>query len=260
MGPRAWLEHSREVTAVGPLSPKPHPGDAYFARIGDTLGRAYLRYSFTKGTDQEVAFLLELLDLPAGERVLDVGCGPGRHSVALAATGLAVTGVDISQEFLDVAAAEARAAGVGLALFQVDARQLPFDDEFAAVLSICQGGFGLMGKDDSVILRRMAEAARPGGIVVVTAFSAYFAAREQTDAHLDADAGIMYEVMSFKDPEGGDHTADAWTSVYTPRELRLLALGVGLVPEHVWSVSPGDYARRRPDTEHYEFMLVARKP
>ena len=64
--------------------------------------------------------------------------------------------------------------------FQVDARQMPFDDEFDAVISICQGGFGLMGKDDSVVLRRMAEAVRPGGIVVLTAFSAYFAAREQT--------------------------------------------------------------------------------
>lgn len=147
-----------------------------------------------------------------------------------------------------------------MALFKVDARQLPFDDEFDAVLSICQGGFGLMGKDDSVVLRRMAEAVRSGGLVVVTAFNAYFAAREQTDGDLDADTGLMYEVMEFKDPEGSVHTADAWTSVYTPRELRLLALGVGLTPEHVWSVSPGDFARRPPDTDHYEFMLVARKP
>ena len=242
------------------VKPRPHPGRPYFAPIGDTLGRAYLRYDFTKGTDQEVAFLLNLLDLSPGERVLDVGCGPGRHAVAMAASGVAVTGVDVSQEFLDIAAADARAAGVGVALFQVDARQMPFDDEFAAAMSICQGGFGLMGKDDSVVLRRMAEAVRPGGTVVVTAFSAYFAAREQTDAYLDADAGIVYEVMRFKDPEGAEHSAEAWTSVYTPRELRLLALGVGLVPEHIWSVSPGDFARRPPDTEHYEFMLVARKP
>ena len=243
-----------------PLEPKPHPGDAYFAAIGDTLGRAYLRYSFTKGTEQEIGFLLDLLDLPEGARVLDVGCGPGRHAVPLAAAGLAVTGIDVSQEFLDIAAADARAAGVGAAFFQVDARQMPFDDEFAAVISICQGGFGLMGKDDSVVLGRMTEAVRSGGTVLVTAFSAYFAAREQTDAHLDADTGIVHEVMTFKDPGGAEHSVDAWTSVYTPRELRLLALGVGLVPEHVWSVSPGDFARRPPDTEHFEFMLVARKP
>jgi hypothetical protein len=48
--------------------------------------------------------------------------------------------------------------------------------------------------------------------------------------------------------------------VYTPRELRLLAIGVGLVPEEVWSVEPGDFAKRPPDLDHPEFMLVAKRP
>lgn len=117
-----------------------------------------------------------------------------------------------------------------------------------------------MGSDDSLVLRRMVEAAKPGGVVVLSAFSAYFSAREQRDAHLDADMGVVHEVMTVKDPDGGERSFDAWTGVYTPRELRLLALGVGLVPEHVWSVSPGEYARRKPDLDHFEFLLVARKP
>jgi SAM-dependent methyltransferase len=239
---------------------KPHPGGPYFAPVADALGRAYLRYNFTKGSDQEVAFLIELLDLAPAARILDVGCGPGRHAIRLAAAGYAVTGIDVSQSFLDIAAADARAAGVPLSLFQVDARQMPFEDEFDAVLSICQGGFGLMGKDDSLVLRRMTEAVKSRGIVVVTAFSAYFAAREQQDAHLDADTGIVHEVMTIKDPDGSERSFDAWTGVYTPRELRLLALGVGLVPEHIWAVTPGDFARRVPGLDHPEFMLVARKP
>jgi SAM-dependent methyltransferase len=242
------------------IDPKPHPGSPYFEPIGDTLGRAYLRYNFTKGSEQEVAFLLELIGSGDGKRLLDVGCGPGRLAVPLAKAGWSVTGIDISQGFLDIAAEEARAAGVGMSLFQVDARQMPFDDEFDVVISICQGGFGLMGKDDDFILKRMAESARPGGLIIVSAFSAYFAAREQRDAYLDADAGVVHEIMKVKDPAGSDHSFDVWTSVYTPRELRLLALGVGLVPEHIWSVSPGAYSRRKPDVEHYEFLLVARKP
>lgn len=240
--------------------PKPHPGDAYFAPIGDTLGRAYLRYDFTKGADQEIGFLTELLGPGQGRRLLDVGCGPGRHAVPLARAGWAVTGIDISQTFLDIAAEEARSAGVGMSLFQADARQMPFDDEFDAVISICQGGFGLMGSDDDLVLRRIAEAARPGGRVVLTAFSAYYSAREQTDAHLDADSGVVHEVTTIKDPEGAEHSVDLWTGVYTPRELRLLSLGVGLVPQDIWSVGPGDFARRTPDVDHPEFMLVARKP
>ncbi|MGH2754800.1 MAG: class I SAM-dependent methyltransferase [Actinomycetota bacterium] len=238
-----------------------HPGTPYFADVAEKLGAAYLRYSFTKGTEQEVAFLLDLLDLPEGARVLDVGCGPGRHSVALAQAGLAVTGVDVSRRFLSLAAERARAAGVAAAFFEVDARQMPFDDEFDAVVSICQGGFGLMGKDDALVLRRMAEAARKGGVVVVTAFSALFEATHPRDgATFDPDTGIVHERTTVKDEAGDDHEVDLWTGVYTPRELRLLSLGVGLVPEHIWSVEPGDFGTRPPGLDHPEYLLVARRP
>jgi cyclopropane fatty-acyl-phospholipid synthase-like methyltransferase len=237
-----------------------HPGGPFFEEVAERLGSAYLRYDFTKGSEQEVAFLLDLLQLEKGARLLDVGCGPGRHAVPLARSGLAVVGVDVSRRFLDLAAEAARVAGVGAGFFEVDARQMPFDDEFDAVISICQGAFGLMGKDDALILRRMTEAAKPGGRVVVTAFSAYHAARYQTEAFLDADQGIIHEETTIRDEGGLEHPVDLWTGVYTPRELRLLAIGVGLVPEHVWSVSPGDFARRDPDVDHHEFMLVARRP
>lgn len=239
----------------------PHPGDPYFEAVGDLLGRAYLRYSFTKGTDQEVRFLLDLLSLDRGARVLDVGCGPGRHSIPFARAGLSVTGVDVSRRFLDIAAEAARDAKVPASFFVVDARQMPFDDEFDAVISICQGAFGLMGRDDSLVLKRMMESVRVGGRVVVTAFSALHEARyPRAEATMDIDRGIVHESSSVKDEEGADHSIDLWTGVYTPRELRLLALGVGLIPEHVWSVAPGDYARREPSIEYTELMLVARRP
>jgi SAM-dependent methyltransferase len=240
---------------------KPHPGTAYFASVAEQLGREYLRYSFTKGTEQEVAFLLKLMELGPGARVLDVGCGPGRHSIALAKAGLAVTGVDISRTFLDIAAEDARAAGVSAAFFEVDARQMPFDDEFDAVVSLCQGGFGLMGADDALVLRRITEATRPGGLVVLTAFSAMFEARHpRPEATLDPDAGMVHEAATIKSEDGSDRLVDLWTGVYTPRELRLLAIGTGLIPQAVWSVEPGDYARRPPNLEHPELMLVARRP
>ena len=240
---------------------KPHPREPYFEAVGDLLGSAYLRYSFTKGTEQEVTFLLELLGLPRGARVLDVGCGPGRHAVPLAQAGLAVTGVDVSRRFLDVAADAARAAGVGAAFFQVDARRMPFDDEFDAVISICEGAFGLMAGDDSTVLKRMAEAVKRGGLVVVTAFSSLYEASHPRDgAAFDVDSGVVHELTTIKDEAGAGHEVDLWTSVYTPRELRLMALGVGLIPEHVWSVEPGSFAKTPPDLDHPELMLVARRP
>ena len=243
-------------------SPPPrHPGRPYFGPIGDRLGRAYLRYGFTKGTAQEVRFLLEVMALRPEARLLDVGCGPGRHVVPFAEAGLAVTGVDVSRRFLDLAAERATAAGIRAALFEVDARQMPFDNEFDAVVSLCQGGFGLMAGDDSLILRRMAEAARPGGIVVVTAFNALFEARHpRAEANFDAGAGIVHEVTSVTGENGDQAAVDLWTSVYTPRELTLLSIGVGLVPSAIWSVEPGDYARRPPTLDHPELLLVAHKP
>ncbi len=237
-----------------------HPGTPYFADVGNFLGNAYLRYSFTKGTPQEVPFLIETLRLRRGQRLLDVGCGPGRHAVAFARSGLAVTGIDVSSRFLELAAESARAAGVSASFFEADARRMPFEDEFDVVVSICQGAFGLMGGDDSIVLHRMTEALKPGGVLVVTAFSALFeASHPRPEAAFDVDAGLVHERTTVKSEAGEEREVDLWTGVYTPRELRLLAIGVGLVPEHVWSVEPGDFARRRPDLEHPELMLVARK-
>lgn len=237
-----------------------HPGGPYYAGVAERLGESYLDYGFTKGTAQEVAFVVELLGLKAGQRVLDVGCGPGRHSVELAARDMAVTGVDVAPGFLELAAARARRANVRASFFEVDARQMPFDDEFAAAISLCQGGFGLMGSDDSVVLRRIAEALVPGGRLVLTALNAYRAAADPIAGRLDADAGVVHEVAEIAAPGGAVERMDLWTGVYTPRELRLLAVGVGLIPEAVYSVDPGDYAARPPSISTGELMLVARRP
>ena len=51
---------------------------------------------FTRNTAQEVDFLPDELHLPPGGSVLDVWCGTGRHAVALAKRGYAVTGLDLS--------------------------------------------------------------------------------------------------------------------------------------------------------------------
>ena len=71
----------------------------FYERLADIVGPAYLRYSFTRGTESEVTFLADALGLAPGHRVLDVGCGPGRHSHALARRGIRMAGVDVAQRF-----------------------------------------------------------------------------------------------------------------------------------------------------------------
>lgn len=260
----------------------------WFEAVADHLGSAYLRYSFTKGTAQEVDFLVGALDLQSGMTVLDVGCGPGRHALALAGRGLHVTGVDISDRFVDLANAAARDSGLhangpanavarkedasepkGSARFvRADARELAFDGEFDAVISLCQGAFGLSGgpaagsvDPDAAVVAGMARALRPAGHLAMSAFSAYFAVRfiEESDT-FDAEAGVNHECTTIKSEDGHDTETDLWTTCFTPRELRLLSASVGLEPQHIWSVTPGRYQRNPPDLDHPEFLLVALRP
>ena len=229
--------------------------DHWFEPIADHLGTAYLRYSFTKGTAQEVGFLVDVLGLHEGSTVLDVGCGPGRHAHALAELGIEVVGVDISQRFVDIATA---AAPPGATFLRGDARRLAFDGEFDAALSLCQGAFGLVGPGpDEDVLAGMARALRPGGRVAVSAFSAYFSVRYQTDAAFDAASATATETTEVRDEGGRPAEVELHTTCYTPRELRMLAERAGLEPEAVWSVEPGAYRRDPPTTESAEFLLLA---
>ncbi len=229
------------------------------------MGAAYLRYSFTKGTVNEVDALVERLELRTGCKILDVGCGPGRHANELGRRGFEVHGVDISQAFLDVAVVD---APPGVTYERGDARTLGFDADFDVVISICQGAFGLAGgpgastglDPDLEILERMAAAVRPGGHVVFTAFNAYLqVAHTAEDADFDADRGVHRETTEIRNEHGTVAQTDLWTSCFTPRELRLLCSHVGLEMVSLDAVEPGNWSNRVPDTESPEFLVIARR-
>ena len=176
----------------------------WFVPVAEHLGKAYLRYSFTMGTTQEIDFLVGALDLRPGMRVLDVGCGPGRHAHELARRGVAVHGVDISQRFIDIA----RDAAPPLATFErLDARALDADREFDAVICLCQGAFGLMtaNGDDALVLAAMARALQPGGVLALSAFNAYFAVKYHDAAEFDAAHRCQPRAHRRQERGGGVH-------------------------------------------------------
>jgi len=230
--------------------------DHWFEPIADHLGEAYLRYSFTKGTRQEVDAVVDWLGLRPGMRVLDVGCGPGRHAIELASRGIHTHGIDISQRFVDIA----RSSAVDGATFErMDARHLAFDSEFDAVICLCQGAFGLMtanGNDVDVLLG-IRRALKPGGRLALSAFSSYFAVKYHDAATFDADSGVSHEVTEVKNEHGQGAEVDLWTGCYTPRELRLLMEKVGMEVDHIYSVEPGRYVAEPPTVETPEFLLIA---
>lgn len=230
----------------------------WFEDLADHMGEAYLRYSFTKGTRQEVDFLEAALSLRSDARILDVGCGPGRHANEFARRGYTVHGIDISERFIDVARANAEPG----ATFEVrDARSLPFVDEFDAVVCLCQGAFGLMIEDDGDenVLRSITRALRPGGVLALSAFNAYFVVKHQIDSDFDVARGVNHEVTDIRSPEGAIKQVDLWTGCYTPRELRLLAARVGLEVTAIHGVEPGQYSDSAPSLECPEHLVIALK-
>lgn len=103
------------------------------------------------------------------DAVLDVACGTGNAAIPAARTGATVTGLDITPELLQDAAANADAAGVALTLVEGDAEDLPFEDEsFDVVVST----FGCMfAPRHEIAAAEIARVLKPGGRIGICAWT-----------------------------------------------------------------------------------------
>jgi SAM-dependent methyltransferase len=116
------------------------------------------------------ALAIERTGTGPGSRVLDVGCGFGLETLRLARRvqpGGAVTGVDLSADFVAEGRRRAAAEGVPAALLRADAQHLPFADASFDVTRIERV---LIYLDDPwAALREMVRVTRPGGRVAIIA-------------------------------------------------------------------------------------------
>ena len=104
----------------------------------------------------------------APRQVLDLCCGPGRHSIPLAQKGLAVTAVDLSCFLLDAARKNAHAAGVSLEFIHSDMRHFLRPSSFDLILSLFSSfGYFDSRDDDIKVLSNMFRTLRPGGTVII---------------------------------------------------------------------------------------------
>ncbi len=128
-------------------------------------GRLFFGREMSMG--EELRTTLQMLGISAGENVLDVGCGPGNYTRALAreAGDGVVVGMDASKSMLELAVK--RGGGSNLTYVRGDACDLPFvDGKFNVV---CCVGVIHMIPDAMAALDEMVRVLSPGGRLVVVA-------------------------------------------------------------------------------------------
>ena len=242
-------------------------GELGWRRYFQAAADGYDDEGFTRGTDDEVGELWALLGLQPGEQLLDVGCGTGRHAVALAAMGAVVTGVDLSSAMLERARARAVAAGVDIELVEADARALPDGLEpHNVAICLCEGAFCLVADDaeplahDRAILTSIYDVLRPGGRLVLTGLNAgrLLAAWHRGESTGQLDLLTLTETSVYELPDG--ETVELREHYHLPDGLRTLAESVGFEVDAIWAGGALDWRREPATVDDYELLLVARKP
>ena len=109
-------------------------------------------------------------------KILDVGCGTGRHAINLATKGYKnITGIDLSPSMIGAAKETAKRKNIQIDFRICDARELPFESEFDAAICLCEGAFGLLENDaeNYKVLRAVHKSLKKRGIFILTTLNLF---------------------------------------------------------------------------------------
>jgi 2-polyprenyl-3-methyl-5-hydroxy-6-metoxy-1,4-benzoquinol methylase len=248
----------------------------WYEALFANFGKSYDKECFTQGTVGEVDFVERELGADRSKRILDIGCGTGRHDIELAKRGYHVTGFDLSEGQLRLAREKATAAGVVVEFQRRDATQPHFNQEFDAAIMFCEGAFPLMETDakNYAILTHAAAALRPGGKLLMTTLNALFPLFHSVKEFLDAGGSgtamdkLTFDLMTFRDhaeltfadDAGQSQTIKTNERYYTPSEMRWLLQTAGFATVDVFGCHLGQFSREHALTpEDFEMLVVAEK-
>jgi 2-polyprenyl-3-methyl-5-hydroxy-6-metoxy-1,4-benzoquinol methylase len=248
----------------------------WYETLFANFGKTYDKECFTQGTVGEVDFVERELGADRSRRILDIGCGTGRHAIELARRGYNVTGFDLSEGQLQRAREKAAQAGVTVAFQRRDATQPHFHQEFDAAIMFCEGAFPLMETDakNDAILTHACGALRPGGKLLQTTLNALFPLFHSVKDFLAANesgatAGkLTFDLMTFREHGEFIFTDDAGQSqmittnlrYYTPPELRWLLETAGFAKVDIFGCHLGQFSREHALThDDFEMLVAAEK-
>ncbi|MCK4900017.1 MAG: class I SAM-dependent methyltransferase [Anaerolineales bacterium] len=133
-------------------------------------GSPYLNHPLLtdKRTAKEIDFILSQIDIPPSGRILDVGCGPGRHSIELARRGYRVVGIDPSETMIEAAHSRAEVAGVSPEFRQAYGESFVSQEKFDAAICLFTT-FGQINddKDNSQLIQRVGNILHLGGYFIL---------------------------------------------------------------------------------------------
>jgi len=248
----------------------------WYEDLFTNYAETYDKESFTQGTIGEVDFIEHEINFDKTKRILDIGCGTGRHAIELAKRGYQVVGVDLSESQLKRAREKAEKAGVKVNFLQKDARELDFDNEFDIVIMICEGAFPLMETDEMnfYILQCAANALKENGKLIFTTLNALFPLYHSVKDFLNANSGetttdeLTFNLMTFReystitieDDSGNKKVLNCNERYYAPSEITWLLKSLSFKKIDIHGCKLGQFNRDdKLTTDDFEMLVIAEK-
>lgn len=234
----------------------------WYEKVYGSVGKNYFDYDYTKGTKQEVNFIAQLIGNDNNQKILDVGCGPGRHAIALAEKGCNVFGLDLSKRFLKIGKRMSHEQGLSNKWINADACAIPFKGRFDWALCLCEGAFGIMDTDELnfSVLQEISASLRNSGKLLLNVLNASFIFRHPTnDEHFDINRCVGYWTEKYKTESGEIKTVNASNRYYTPAEISHLLKLAGLNVIDAWGCIAGNFSKKEIELDDFEFLVLAEK-
>jgi len=250
----------------------------WYELLFENYGERYDNEIFTQGTLGECDFIEKEINFDKSLKILDVGCGTGRHSIELSQRGYSVTGIDLSESQLERAREKARHCGLVIDFLKHNARDLPFRNQFDVAIMLCEGGFPLMETDEMnfEILKNVTKSLKEKSKFIFTTLNGLFPLFHSiNDFHADGavEGNATYDSKNFdlmtfrdynitkvKDDDGVEKELECNERYYVPTEITWMLKTLGFSKIEIFGAKLGAFSRNdKLTTDDYEMLIVAEK-